>query len=125
VHSVKRTMEESWRFKLGCWKSRKAGKECPLTAWAAIEVAGEELDWFELAIAEMESKEKEDVMEEFRDTSGHVLIATKAADSSGTTKLYDSGCTNHIFPYRQKFENFVRIPPSPPRCESAKFQCYR
>jgi len=80
-------------------------------AWAAIEVEGEELDWFELVIAEMEGKGEEGVVEEFRDTSGHVLIATEAADLRGTTELYDSGCTNHISPYRQKFENFVRIPP--------------
>ena len=80
-------------------------------AWVAIEIEGEELDWFELAITEMEGKGEEGVMEEFQDTSGHVLIATETADSRGTTELYDSGCTNHISPYRQKFENFVRIPP--------------
>jgi len=80
-------------------------------AWVAEEVEGEELDWFELAIAEMEGKGEEDVVKEFRDSSDQAFVATDTLDSKGTIELYDSGCTNHISPYRQKFENFAKIPP--------------
>jgi len=29
------------------------------------------------------------------------------------TEVYNSGCTSHISPYRENFENFVEIPPKP------------
>jgi hypothetical protein len=43
-------------------------------AWVAVEAEETEVDWFELAIAEMEDKEAKDVVEKFRDTSGQAFI---------------------------------------------------
>ena len=80
-------------------------------AWMAEELEGEELDWFELVIEEMEAIKKGDVVEDLKDTSGHAFVAIEPADSNGIVEMYDSGCTNHISPYRDQFQNLVKITP--------------
>jgi hypothetical protein len=50
------------------------------------------------------------IIEEFNDTSGEAFV-TESTDTLRVAELYDSGCTNHISPYRAKFENFVTITP--------------
>ena len=49
---------------------------------------------------------------ELGDTSGIALVALNSVKSGGVvTELYDSGCTNHISPYRDRFINFQSIVP--------------
>ena len=81
-------------------------------AWAAVEDA----DWFEEAVMETENLGRT-VIKEFRDTSEEAFVIEDEAfviETAGTDKiveLYDSGCMNHISPYRDKFEDFETIPP--------------
>src|SRR5271168_741488 len=83
-------------------------------AWAAQEVA--ESDWFSLDEDEdelevgLEGESCEEVTE-LGDTSGIALVAVNSAKPGAMSKLYDSGCTNHISPYRDRFENFENIVP--------------
>src|ERR1700678_1351900 len=93
-------------------------------AWAAAEVVDEEdsvaevedVDWFcvdeedkgEVGVEVETAPEKE---MELGDTSGIALIALNSAKSEGLAQLYDSGCTNHISPYRDRFINFKSIVP--------------
>ena len=72
-------------------------------AWAAEE----EMDWFLEAAGDM----KQDIVEEFGDTSGDAFVVTEAVKMSGTVELYDSGCSNHISPYCESFENFENTTP--------------
>ena len=51
------------------------------------------------------------VEEEFLDASGEAFVVAESVQAAGTAELYDSGCTNHISPYRNQFENFPPIPP--------------
>ena len=83
-------------------------------AWAAIEVA--EADWFcvDDEVDEVGVKgESEEAVEtaELGDTSGVALVALNSAAPEGLVELYDSGCSNHISPYRDRFENFKTIIP--------------
>ena len=39
------------------------------------------------------------------------LVAVNSAKPGAMSELYDSGCTNHISPYRDRFENFENIVP--------------
>jgi len=71
-------------------------------AWAAVE---EELVWFEeMAKTEDDEGERDAVVEDLGDTSDsdedEAFIIAETVESSGTAELYDSGCTNHISPYR-------------------------
>ena len=75
-------------------------------AWAVVE----ELDWFEEAIEEMEGIGWANTVEELNDTSGEAFV-TKSTKTHCVTKLYDSGCTNHISPYCAKLKNFTNITP--------------
>jgi hypothetical protein len=50
-------------------------------------------------------------VEEFSDTSGEAFVVAESVQTAGTAELYDSGCTNHISPYRNQFENFQSITP--------------
>ncbi|KAF8815646.1 hypothetical protein BYT27DRAFT_7079465 [Phlegmacium glaucopus] len=72
-------------------------------------------DWFEEAIKKedkLESVRREtSVFEEFRDTSGESFITVESVQTIGTAELYNSGCTNHISPYRDQFNNFEEITP--------------
>ena len=80
-------------------------------AWAAEEA--EEDDWFSVDDEEVVSEGEvcEEVIE-LGDTSGIALVALNSAKSGGVvTELYDSGCTNHISPYRDRFINFQSIVP--------------
>lgn len=70
----------------------------------------EDLDWFEEAVRDMEGKGCADVVENLNDTSG-IAFVTESVNTVRTAELYDSGCTNHISPYRAKFENFVTTTP--------------
>jgi hypothetical protein len=79
-------------------------------AWAAEEV--EEHDWFCMDDDEVEIEgEMREEVEELGDTSGIVLVALDSAKPGGVAELYDSGCTNHISPYRDHFQNFENIVP--------------
>jgi hypothetical protein len=51
------------------------------------------------------------VAEDFRDVSGEAFVVAEAVQPAGVAELYDSGCTNHISPYRSQFENFQNITP--------------
>jgi hypothetical protein len=50
-------------------------------------------------------------VEEFMDASGEAFVVAESVQAAGTAELYDSGCTNHISPYRNQFENFQPITP--------------
>ena len=50
-------------------------------------------------------------VEDFLDASGLAFVVAESVQSAGTAELYDSGCTNHISPYRNLFENFQNIEP--------------
>ena len=52
----------------------------------------------------------ENVME-LQDTSGEAFVVAESVQPAGMAELYDSGCTNHISPYRNQFENFRPITP--------------
>jgi hypothetical protein len=51
------------------------------------------------------------MVEDLGDTSDEAFVVAETVESNGTAELYDSGCTNHISPYRGKFENFERTSP--------------
>ena len=55
--------------------------------------------------------EEELCVEDLQDTSGVAFVVAESVQAAGTAELYDSGCTNHISPYRDRFENFQPIPP--------------
>jgi hypothetical protein len=82
-------------------------------AWAAVEEV-EAADWFcvdeEEAGVEIEGECCE-VVRDLGDTSGIALVVQDSTKSGGIAELYDSGCTNHISPYRDHFENFQAIVP--------------
>ena len=70
-------------------------------------------DWFcvdddEDVVIEGENCEE---VEELGDTSEVALVMVYSAKPREVTELYDSGCTNHISPYRDHFENFQNIVP--------------
>lgn len=79
-------------------------------AWAAEEVA--EDDWFCVDDEEdlIEGESCEEVVE-LGDTSEIVLVAEDSTKPREVVELYDSGCTNHISPYCDHFENFQNIVP--------------
>ena len=88
-----------------------------------------EKDWFEELVAEELLKEKddkcadefkliEDVSEEiggevieeaFGDVSGEAFVVAETVQTLAKTELYDSGCTNHISPYKSDFNDFQTI----------------
>ena len=82
-------------------------------AWVAEEelvVAGK--DWFEeVAMEEMvKLKEVEGKRTElFGDMSGEVFVVAESVQASARAELYNSGCTNHISPYKSSFDNFQII----------------
>ena len=47
--------------------------------------------------------------EVFGDMSGKVFIMAESVQSSAKAELYDSGCTNHIAPYKSSFDDFQII----------------
>ena len=47
--------------------------------------------------------------EVFGDMSGEVFIMAESVQASAKAKLYDSGCTNHISPYKSCFDDFQII----------------
>ena len=53
----------------------------------------------------------EERVEEFLDSSGEAFVVAESVQTTGTAELYDSGCTNHISPYKDQFENFQSIVP--------------
>ena len=78
-------------------------------AWAVIEEIEEDVtDWFDDVVEAMMGIEKEDLVEDFGDLSGEAFVAS---ETTVVAELYDSGCTNHISPYRTAFEDFINIPP--------------
>ena len=93
------------------------------------------MDWFEEAVAveevlpeilmpsdvvgEVSDLEEELLMcgggvvdvEDLLDASGEALVVAESVQSAGMAELYNSGCTNHISPYRTHFEKFQTITP--------------
>jgi hypothetical protein len=45
------------------------------------------------------------------DMLGEVFVVAESVQSAGMAELYNSGCTNHISPYKNNFENFQTISP--------------
>ena len=96
-------------------------------AWAAEEVSVDlGKDWFEEVVKEIiriEFKLIEDVVgegagdgnvdemvaEELGDVSGEAFVVAELVQTLVKAKLYDSGCTNHILPYRSSFSNLKTI----------------
>ena len=94
-----------------------------------------ESDWFEEAVAsvdddlpellclsdsEDERSDEEEcetgesggvIVEDLGDVSGEAFVVAESVQPAGVAELYDSGCTNHISPYRNQFENFQNITP--------------
>ena len=62
--------------------------------------------------------EDKDTAEEFGDMSGEAFVMAELVQAAGMAKLYDSGCTNHISPYRSQFENFELVAPQCFRAEN-------
>src|ERR1700678_1757620 len=61
---------------------------------------------------EFSNREKEDVsIEDLFDMSGEVFIVAESVQAARMAELYESGCTNHISPYRSRFENFQGTTP--------------
>ena len=52
-----------------------------------------------------------DRVKDLNDASGEVLISTETIPATETAELYNSGCTNHISPYKSQFQNFQDIAP--------------
>ena len=50
-------------------------------------------------------------VEVFGDISGEVFVVAESVQMSVKAELYDSGCTNHISPYKTDFENLQAIEP--------------
>jgi len=79
-------------------------------AWAAED--GDEMDWFDDEVEAMGKEGRMDAMvEDFGNTSNEAFVVAETVESGETVELYDSGCTNHISPYRDQFENFERTAP--------------
>ena len=79
-------------------------------AWAAEEE--EEEDWFDEAMRVMGDEGRMDTeVEDFRNTSNEAFVVAETVELDGIAELYDSGCTNHISPYRDRFVNFQRTLP--------------
>ena len=82
-------------------------------AWVVEEelvVAGK--DWFKEVVEEgmVKLKEVEGKRTElFGDMSGEVFVMAESVQASVRAKLYNSGCTNHISPYKSSFNNFQII----------------
>src|SRR6202522_4191402 len=65
----------------------------------------------EVMLEKLVRPEEERDVEDLLDTSGMALLVAESGQAAGTAELYDSGCTNHISPYRNRFENFQTIIP--------------
>src|SRR6202522_746037 len=65
----------------------------------------------EVMLEKLVRPEEERDVEDLLDTSGMALLVAESGQAAGTAELYDSGCTNHISPYRNQFENFQTIIP--------------
>ncbi len=82
----------------------------------------EEPDWFsdtlddddEDAVAEWD----ENTINNLGEVSGEALVTMDSLKLTHRVELYDSGCTNHISPFREQFENYVDITETIPSCKS-------
>ena len=85
-----------------------------LMSWGVDDIQ-EELSW------EVDDFEEElswgaddillEVVVEFMDLLGEAFMVAESGQTAGMAELYDSGCTNHISPYKDQFENFQTIVP--------------
>ena len=50
-------------------------------------------------------------VENFGDASGEAFVVAESVQMSAKAELYDSGCTNHISPYKNDFDNLQAIEP--------------
>jgi hypothetical protein len=50
-------------------------------------------------------------VEFFGDTSGEAFVVAESVQTSAKAELYDSGCMNHISPYKNDFDNLQAIEP--------------
>ena len=50
-------------------------------------------------------------VEDLLDASGEVFMVAKSIQAAGVAELYNSGCTNHISPYRNQLVNFQGTKP--------------
>src|SRR5271168_3900821 len=65
----------------------------------------------EVMLEKLVRPEEERDVEDLLDTSGMALLVAKSGQAAGTAELYDSGCTNHLSAYRNRFENLQTIIP--------------
>ena len=112
------------------------GCDCDSSDWFDEEASDVDVDWFEESVAAVDDdlpellalSDSEDegsdleeefvngagekvVMEDLLDKSGEAFVVAESIQSAGMAELYDSGCTNHISPYKSQFENFKPITP--------------
>jgi hypothetical protein len=72
----------------------------------------EETDWFDKVVGAMDNEARRDALvKDLGDTLGEAFVVAETVESNGTVELYDSGCTNHISPYCDMFDNFKRTSP--------------
>ena len=72
----------------------------------------EEEVWFEEALRVMDDEVRTDTkVKDFGNTSDEAVIVAKTIKLDGIAELYDSSCTNHISPYRDRFIDFQRTLP--------------
>ena len=74
----------------------------------------EEQDWFcdtphSDNDKEVVAKREEDAAKNLGYVSGEALVTTDSSKPTHRIKLYDSGCTNHISPFCEHFENYIDI----------------
>ena len=107
----------------GAWAVEEISSDSEVLDWLEdvtcdMDECGGVADWFEEEVAAGEDFEEKlnrkvgslDV-EEFRDMSGEAFVVAESVQTVGMAELYDSGCTNHISPYKNQFKNFQSITP--------------
>jgi len=83
----------------------------------------EETDWFSDDDEEdVIAKQDAGAVKDLEDESGETLVTTDSSKLTHHVDLYDSGCTNHISPFHEQFENYIDIPPK--RFQAANQQAF-
>ena len=84
----------------------------------------DELDWLSDSVSGETGDDSgdSDATEDLGETLGEAFITTDTPSPANRTELYDSGCTNHISPFRDQFKNYSAI--SPKRFRAANQQAF-
>src|SRR6266508_2703543 len=99
-----------WLSHYNCMNPTLRVSQCGFEDWEP-----EETDWFsdvpdddgEDVAAEWDT----DTVKDLEDASGETLVTTDSSKPTHCVDLYDSGCTNHISPFHDQFENYADILP--------------